>query len=1199
MDTQGILKGEGWFDVDATKRIDNSILEALQQGRPIEVSTGLYTENIPAPPDSVDHKGRTYSYIARNYRADHLAILPNQKGACSVSDGCGVMVNEEKEEAGQGFDSAKQRKAFFAKLDKGDTRKKDLTQKRAEEIANELYRKILLPHKNESDPKKLAEAQKEYEESLRMKGIRQGKHGYTFLHKVENSLHNLYSQGRAYNWVTLNADRPGRSQPPKKGSNKGDGDDEDFASDNQRRAFFGKLKQGKIGSTKRTKQVGKPHTPTSTTTPTRKIGKHTTPEDVSSIRKGEKVRDEDDREWEVVSTTSAGGRAQVHATSKGESKVFSFGKAEDTPKKPSMLERMKSSGRKDLPNPSVGDIRPLATPGSQATTPKPHTEEEQEFEEYTRNPDRSKFLTLPKDKQSRLKEYIKKDFHSRDTSSKTDLHSVGERIREEYQRKLASAKTEKEINTVRHWYESELHKKRIKATHEGWKVRNEEGNVEWINLNAFCATGQGGGIDPSCSPGKSKGSSLSPGTVVGRNDKHTYSTSFHVGEKEFTFAARSDGTESSEWDVAFWPGTLEHGGSTKMTKDPGTSPIQVLRKVQESLHSFIEEKKPKVLIFTADKTETSRLTFYDRVAKEIEKNYGYVPTIWQDDNRKTGSRYYALAKGEMPAWLKEQRAKQTTNSQPSDRADISPNNLQWLNLNFSPDQPRDNKGRFTRKAIANLPPKKQSLFKRVLQKFGIGKETDTSSSPESAKTPSVEDKVRELKDQSRKEKSLKDSLQRHVDSKVREINHKRAMGERVTKKLEKSLATAERQLKRADKKYNDTVSKLLDAGGSLEGDAPPVSVGKSKHKRYTATSLARNSDVRSGDSPEDHLYNLLCVLEDELGRPLEESEIDDAVQDYLEQEANDESPDDDDDDGFDPQSDEGTPSLNGDHTMNSYNLRWVNLSTNENCGIGKGGFQKGNTCAKGGSNPMGANPQSGSSGGGANLVGQNPQSGNAPSPLTQYRGHNLAQSAYRAIEPALGRLTLGIAPTAIGVASGGKAGGRVDKEAISEMKEVFKAMFSRMTLGVGPLAVKAVSAGIRHSPKAFGLLSKAFMAVMPKKTISDKAQPLGENPQSGAQGSTANPMGQAGAGGSKFSPEKTRKYTRNASNGKPPKPQERGTERAKMYLDQLAQFLKDNPDELEKLIVACKEAMKVMDAKQPSVTPVVANLNWTNLVTTN
>lgn len=92
IDRQGKLKAEGWFDVERTKRVDPRILNSLLSNTPIELSTGLFTDNVPAPPGST-HNGRYYDYIARNYRPDHLAILPDQVGACSISDGCGVLVN--------------------------------------------------------------------------------------------------------------------------------------------------------------------------------------------------------------------------------------------------------------------------------------------------------------------------------------------------------------------------------------------------------------------------------------------------------------------------------------------------------------------------------------------------------------------------------------------------------------------------------------------------------------------------------------------------------------------------------------------------------------------------------------------------------------------------------------------------------------------------------------------------------------------------------------------------------------------------------------------------------------------------------------------------------------------------------------------------------------------------------------------------
>jgi hypothetical protein len=90
----GKLVGECWFDVEATKRVDNRIYKNLIAGIPIELSTGLFTDNERAPLNA-NWKGKPYDYIARNYRPDHVAILPDQVGACSINDGCGVMVNKK------------------------------------------------------------------------------------------------------------------------------------------------------------------------------------------------------------------------------------------------------------------------------------------------------------------------------------------------------------------------------------------------------------------------------------------------------------------------------------------------------------------------------------------------------------------------------------------------------------------------------------------------------------------------------------------------------------------------------------------------------------------------------------------------------------------------------------------------------------------------------------------------------------------------------------------------------------------------------------------------------------------------------------------------------------------------------------------------------------------------------------------------
>lgn len=86
------LAAEGWFDVAKTRKVDARIVAALLNNQKIELSTGLNLDSEPTEGVWNDGTGRktTYTSIARRYRPDHLAILPDQPGACSLLDGCGV-----------------------------------------------------------------------------------------------------------------------------------------------------------------------------------------------------------------------------------------------------------------------------------------------------------------------------------------------------------------------------------------------------------------------------------------------------------------------------------------------------------------------------------------------------------------------------------------------------------------------------------------------------------------------------------------------------------------------------------------------------------------------------------------------------------------------------------------------------------------------------------------------------------------------------------------------------------------------------------------------------------------------------------------------------------------------------------------------------------------------------------------------------
>jgi hypothetical protein len=88
------LRADAWFD---ESRLDvvpggHAIKAALAKQEPMEVSTGLFVDKEIT---SGQHNGKEYSGKARNFRPDHLAVIVNGVGACSVKDGAGLLVNKE------------------------------------------------------------------------------------------------------------------------------------------------------------------------------------------------------------------------------------------------------------------------------------------------------------------------------------------------------------------------------------------------------------------------------------------------------------------------------------------------------------------------------------------------------------------------------------------------------------------------------------------------------------------------------------------------------------------------------------------------------------------------------------------------------------------------------------------------------------------------------------------------------------------------------------------------------------------------------------------------------------------------------------------------------------------------------------------------------------------------------------------------
>lgn len=88
----GKLKSEAWIDLNKVQDISPETYNSLITGSPLEVSTGLFSDNEYI---TGEFNGEEYHMIAKNIRPDHLALLPGEVGACSFADGCGVRVNDE------------------------------------------------------------------------------------------------------------------------------------------------------------------------------------------------------------------------------------------------------------------------------------------------------------------------------------------------------------------------------------------------------------------------------------------------------------------------------------------------------------------------------------------------------------------------------------------------------------------------------------------------------------------------------------------------------------------------------------------------------------------------------------------------------------------------------------------------------------------------------------------------------------------------------------------------------------------------------------------------------------------------------------------------------------------------------------------------------------------------------------------------
>ena len=86
------LKAEAWIDEDRLRQVSPRLHGLLDSSKPVDVSIGVFCEEFVA---RGEFNGNLYFSKAQHLRPDHLAFLPDGKGACSWDDGAGApRVNE-------------------------------------------------------------------------------------------------------------------------------------------------------------------------------------------------------------------------------------------------------------------------------------------------------------------------------------------------------------------------------------------------------------------------------------------------------------------------------------------------------------------------------------------------------------------------------------------------------------------------------------------------------------------------------------------------------------------------------------------------------------------------------------------------------------------------------------------------------------------------------------------------------------------------------------------------------------------------------------------------------------------------------------------------------------------------------------------------------------------------------------------------
>jgi len=93
-DKDGALVAEAWVSERLALDKNPQIIANIKAGKKFELSTGLFKA---IETTSGVHNNVTYNAKVTKITPDHLAFLTDKKGACSLDDGCGVLVNSAPE----------------------------------------------------------------------------------------------------------------------------------------------------------------------------------------------------------------------------------------------------------------------------------------------------------------------------------------------------------------------------------------------------------------------------------------------------------------------------------------------------------------------------------------------------------------------------------------------------------------------------------------------------------------------------------------------------------------------------------------------------------------------------------------------------------------------------------------------------------------------------------------------------------------------------------------------------------------------------------------------------------------------------------------------------------------------------------------------------------------------------------------------